>query len=158
MGLVLVEGSLDHEAREEHVIEVIVSDAEGLTDWGLIRVLVRDVNERPTLLSNSGNVAENAPLRTRVGSAMVATDSDRGQTLIFDFPSPSEADGKFRINACSGQVEVLRGANFEHIREYNITVRVTDDGEPKLLYEGGKNKVLCVRTTDAKPRTRFSAH
>ena len=33
-----------------------------------------------------------------------------------------------------------------------------DDGEPKLLYEGGKNKVLCVRTPDAKPRTRFNAH
>ena len=33
-----------------------------------------------------------------------------------------------------------------------------DDGEPKLLYEGGKNKVLCVRTPDAWPSTRFSAH
>ena len=25
-----------------------------------------------------------------------------------------------------------------------------DDDEPKLLYEGGKNKVLCVRTPDCK--------
>ena len=30
-----------------------------------------------------------------------------------------------------------------------------DDGQPKLLYEGGNNKVLCVRTPDAWPRTRF---
>ncbi|WP_208867833.1 cadherin domain-containing protein, partial [Mesorhizobium delmotii] len=122
----LVNGPLDFEAATSHEVRVRVTDTAGNTGDRIFTIGVTDVddtaNQAPTDISLSANaVAENSAPGSIIG-ALVATDSDPGETLTFTLPD--DAGGTFAI---SGNDLVVSGPiDFEAGPTRQVTVRVTD--------------------------------
>ena len=81
------------------------------------------------------NVAENTPAGRNIGSAIRATDSDRGDTLTYSLvpDSGAECDGDsaddvcaFDINPSTGQLKTKDTLDHESEDEYSVTVTATD--------------------------------
>ncbi len=125
--IVVAEGaSLDHEAGTSHTVTVKVTDAAGHELEESFTIGVGDVNEAIEDLVFSGTtVAENAPAGTVVGTAS-ASDPDAGDTL--QFALSDDADGRFAIDADTGQIVVAEGASLDHEAgtSHTVTVKVTD--------------------------------
>ena len=112
------------EADEEAVdaVEEIAIDT-GRQDRG-----VAEVNEAPTdLVIDTALVAENAVNGTVVGTVS-ATDADSGES--FTYSLTDDANGRFAINAATGEVTVADTGqlDFETVTSHDITVQVTDSG------------------------------
>jgi len=67
---------LDYETAKTHSIRLLVSDPKGLTTTVSATVIVKDVNERPTLENQRALLPENSARGTFVGSPMIASDPD----------------------------------------------------------------------------------
>ena len=69
--------SLNHEAKDEYMVDVIATDAGGETDTATVTIMVGDMNEAPMFTegdSTSRSVPEN--VATTVGPPVIATDPD----------------------------------------------------------------------------------
>ncbi len=125
--IVVAEGaSLDHEAGTSHTVTVKVTDAAGHELEESFTIGVGDVNEAiEDLVFSGGTVAENSPAGTVVGTAS-ASDPDAGETL--QFALSDDADGRFAIDADTGQIVVAEGASLDHEAgtSHTVTVKVTD--------------------------------
>ena len=67
---------LDYETAKTHSIRILVSDPKGLTTTVSATVIVKDVNERPTLDNQRALLPENSARGTFVGAPMSASDPD----------------------------------------------------------------------------------
>jgi hypothetical protein len=84
-----------------------------------------NVNHAPTDATLSGgSVVENAPTGTSVGT-VTGVDPDAGTTFSYSLRDP---DGRFAINASSGEITVANGAliDYDTAAAYQITVRTAD--------------------------------
>ncbi len=81
-------------------------------------------------------MAENTPNGAIVGS-VAAIDPDAGQTLSFAI-TVGNTGGAFAIDALTGQLTVasIAALDFETTPTFNLTVQVTDDGNPMLSDTG----------------------
>jgi Ca2+-binding RTX toxin-like protein len=125
---VAVGALLNYEAAAAHNVTVRVTDQGGLTFDQSFTLNVTNVNEAPTNATlTGGSVAENAATGTVVGS-VAGVDPDAGATLTYALTD--NADGRFAIDATTGQITVADGAllNYESVASHNVTVRVTDQG------------------------------
>ena len=102
----------------------------------VVVVTLIDVNEAPTMANRSFTVTENTANGTLVG-AMVGSDVDAGQTLVYSIVS-SSLSGAFSINAATGVITVANSTllNFESVTSATLTIRVTDSGNPTLSATG----------------------
>jgi uncharacterized protein len=120
---------LNFEAATAHAITVRVTDAAGASYDETFSIDVTDANEVPDslTLANGGSVAENSANGTVVAQ-MAATDPDTGATLGYSLIN--NADGRFTINAATGQVTVANSAllDFETATSHDLVARVTDQG------------------------------
>ena len=119
---------LDFETDTQHSIGVMVTDAGGLSATRNFNIQVANVNEAPSVLGlSNAAVAEGAADGTVVGS-VAASDPDAGDSLTYSLTD--DADGRFAIDASTGEITVVDGArlDFETLAEHNIGVRVTDAG------------------------------
>ena len=87
-------------------------------------------NTAPVIGDQSFSVNENSAAATGVGS-VVASDADAGQTLTY---SILESGSPFVIDAATGAISVADGASldFEGLATYQVTVQVSDNGNPSL--------------------------
>ncbi|MGI9487619.1 MAG: cadherin domain-containing protein, partial [Geminicoccaceae bacterium] len=86
-----------------------------------------NVNDAPDDLTlSNASVAENAANGTVVGTAS-GSDVDQGDVLSYQLTD--DADGRFAIDANSGEVTVADGSALDHeaAASHDVTVRVTDD-------------------------------
>jgi Ca2+-binding RTX toxin-like protein len=119
---------LDYESATSHGITVRVTDQGGLTFDKAFTIGVTDVNEAPTNATLSGGtVAESSPNGTVVGT-VTGVDADAGAALSYALTA--DANGRFAIDATTGQVTVANGAllDYESATSHGIAVRVTDQG------------------------------
>lgn len=93
-------------------------------------------NTAPVITSAASvNFAENG---LGIAYTTTATDVDAGQTKTYSFETGSADNGKFTINASTGEVSFIASPNFEIPTDaggnnvYDIKVKVCDNGTPIL--------------------------
>jgi hypothetical protein len=121
-GLITATGAnLDHEAAQTHNITIRVTDSFGQFKDQTVAVSVTNLNEANSLPSTySFAVNENVALGTVVGS-VAASDADSGgafaeQRYYFwngSSATSTSSDGRYAINATTGQITTSAALNFE---------------------------------------------
>uniref|UniRef100_A0A8C7JFI7 FAT atypical cadherin 3a n=1 Tax=Oncorhynchus kisutch TaxID=8019 RepID=A0A8C7JFI7_ONCKI len=148
IGTVYTTERLDHEARAQHILTVMVKDQEFPYRRNLARVLVdvEDVNDHVPVFTSAlyeGSVYESAA----VGSAVLqvtALDKDKGENAELLYTMESGNTGNtFWIEPVLGIISVARELDLSTIGYYIITVRVTDNGSPPL----SANSVVRIAIT-----------
>ena len=98
-----------------------------------LTVTLTNVNEPPALISRSLGVQENSSAGAAVGE-IKAVDPDANQSLTWQIVGGSGA-ALFEIGPGDGIIKVATGAvlDFEATAQYELQVRVADNGFPQLL-------------------------
>jgi hypothetical protein len=99
-------------------------------------VLLRDVNENPTVISSFFEVPENYPITAIVGK-VATVDVDAGQ-VVFTSIISGNANDAFRMNR-DGSIYVMEDGilNFEEYerQHFKIVIRGRDTGKGALIHE-----------------------
>ncbi len=97
-------------------------------------------------------LAENTRAGQNVGSAIEATDGDRGNRLVYSVDGPGAAS--FDINSGTGQIRTRSGVtyDFESQNRYSVTVKV-DDGQRKANSVAAKSVTIEIEDRDEPPST-----
>ncbi|XP_072557676.1 protocadherin Fat 3a isoform X2 [Paramormyrops kingsleyae] len=136
-GTIYTAERLDHEARSQHVLTVMVKDQEFPYRRNLARVLVdvEDANDHVPYFTSAlyeGSVYESAA----VGSAVLqvtALDKDKGDNAELHYAiEAGNTANTFQIEPVLGIISIARELDITAIGHYVITVRVTDNGLPPL--------------------------
>ena len=148
---------LDHEAMSSYTVTVTVTEAGGATADQPVTIMVRDVNEAPTMtegVTKLTKAEDDADITTDDTTALTvstyaATDPEDGTVTL----SLEGADaGKFNI--VGGALTFKEAPNYEmpedagNNNEYNVTVVATDNGVDRGDDNGGfdnKNKMTAKR-------------
>ena len=118
---------LNFEAQSSYTLTIQASDGS-LTGTAITNINVLDINEVPTVNGATYSIQENSSVGTSVGT-VTATDPEGSVTFEIFSGNTSSA---FAINQTSGEITVNSSTplNFEVTPTFNLTVRVTDNGQP----------------------------
>lgn len=137
---------IDFDVTPQITIDMQVTDngTPALSTTRTLTVSLQNVNESPTILSQSFSIAENSAAGTVVGTS-TATDPDAGQTLSYSIAGAS-LPGAFMIDASTGQIKVADSSllNHEQTSSVQLTISVSDDATPQLT----SSAVVTVNITD----------
>lgn len=148
---------LDYETKPTYVVEVSDPDSATAITSYLITINVLDVNDAPTgpkehkgpppvlntapmFLDANGEVAttttrmvaENSATGTAVGMPVMATDTDRGDTVTYTLGGTDAAS--FTIGSDTGQIMTSADLDYETKMTYMVTVTATDEeGETAMI-------------------------
>ena len=162
---------LDYETMDSTFILVV--KLRDRTDTNLfaidtMTIHLHNINERPTILTDSLHVKENSPKGTDVGK-LVATDPDKNDTKTFTLVS--DPSGCFVVSsegAVTVKTDKCSDLNYEKNTQLPIVVRVTDSGDSshtKTIYVKIDNvpepeieitKAENTDTTWTKPDTLYT--
>ncbi|HET6424718.1 MAG TPA: cadherin repeat domain-containing protein, partial [Planctomycetaceae bacterium] len=126
--------ALNFEVKPSFALTVAVTDTgtTANTSTAVINVTLTNVNEAPVIPPQSLAVRTGAATGVVVGTVS-ASDPDVGQTRSFAIVSGNGLfNNNFRINAATGQITVGSALAVLFARQYELTVRVTDNGSPAL--------------------------
>lgn len=123
--------TLDFETTLQYSVLVKAQDSAGLFATALVSITVIDVNEPPTIASQSVSVREDAAIGTSLGASFIDMTQDvdaldRSQ-LQFAITGGND-DRMFAINASSGQVSLSKRLDFETTTRYTLGITVRDHG------------------------------
>ena len=154
------------EPLTQYEVRVRASNGEGTAaqgepvawgDWSALRrASTGSSNERPEFASMDSLITLDMPENTRagqnVGSAVEATDADRGNRLRYSLEGPGK--DSFDINSSTGQIRTRSGAtyDYESRQGYSVTVKV-DDGQSKDNSLATKSVTINVDDRDEPPST-----
>ncbi|MCP5537013.1 MAG: cadherin domain-containing protein [Akkermansiaceae bacterium] len=124
-GEITINTNLDHEAVQQYVLTVEVTDTGLLTDTATITIDVTDVNEAPTAQGTAASIAEDAVVDSLVAT-VAASDPDTGDVLNYAITA-GNTGAAFAIDS-SGNITTATGLDYESINSYTLTVTVTDSG------------------------------
>ena len=131
--LQVADGSrLDFESGSDHAIEIISTDAAGLSRTQQMVIHIEDINEAPSDLTlEVSPVFENTPANSVIGT-FSALDVDAGDTHTYAFiPGIDDADHhSFVIQG--DQLLLQDSPNFEDQATYRLRVQATDQGGETL--------------------------
>jgi hypothetical protein len=128
--------AIDFEANPTFLLNVAVTDngQPQLSSSASILISLIDVNETPEVTGNTiFSVNEHVDPGTPVGTVS-ANDPDAGQTLTYSIIS-GNTNNAFLISASSGLMMVNGNICYENCNQYNLIVRVSDNGSPSLWAE-----------------------
>ena len=135
-GILKTTMSLDREKTSKYHLEAHVQDA-GVPEWecvSKIEIDVSDSNDNSPVFSQevfSASLKEDTP----VGSIAIkihATDADLGVNRKIEYDFVDSAKGHFKIDSVSGIVSLAKPLDREEKAMFNLTVRATDGGRPRL--------------------------
>jgi len=118
------------------MLEAHVQDA-GMPEWECISkvdIEVSDSNDNSPVFSQevfSASLKEDTP----VGSIAIkihATDADLGMNRKIEYDFVDSSKGHFKIDPVSGIVSLAKPLDREEKAMFNLTVRATDGGRPRL--------------------------
>ncbi len=131
-GVITVASSsiLDLELTPSFALTVTVTD-NGIpvgSSSATITINLTNVNEAPTIATQTFSVAENSANSSAVGTVL-ANDVDAGDTKTFAITS-GNGSGAFAIDGSTGAITVANGSllDYESLASYALTVSVTDAG------------------------------
>ncbi|NXX47676.1 PCDBG protein, partial [Tricholaema leucomelas] len=134
-GEIRVSGNLDYEEKKKHEMVVKATDGGGLSAHCKVLVELVDVNDNAPeiqLTSHTASIPEDAPPRTVVAlfSVRDRDSGDNGRTEC-----TIEGDLPFTLTPTFDNYYELRTSaalDRETTAEYNISIRATDWGQPRL--------------------------
>lgn len=127
---------LDFETTSEIRLTVGATDSLATTTTE-VTLTVMDINEAPAVEETVFFVAEDTPNNTTLGQIeALDPDTEQNQTLTFEILGGSGV-GIFDINPSNGLISLIdqTAIDFEVRSEHDLTVRVSDDGDPLLFTE-----------------------
>ena len=127
----------DRENISNYVVVVTASDSSEngtqLSNITCVHIAIQDQNDQYPLFNQtiySANITENTPPMTAV-IQVLASDDDISTNAEVRYQLLTET-GSFTINPSTGEIFSLRVFDREATDVYNLTVEVTDRGEPTL--------------------------
>ncbi|XP_053574584.1 LOW QUALITY PROTEIN: protocadherin gamma-C5-like [Bombina bombina] len=136
----VLEKILDREEKNEYKLILTATDGgeNPLTGSCEVTVIVQDINDNAPVFNQSTykiSLLENLPLNTVI-IKLNATDLDEGSNgeVQYSFVQQrlNAATEIFHLNPLTGEIFVKGNIDFEKSRFYELTVRATDKGVPKL--------------------------
>ncbi|PFX22302.1 Protocadherin Fat 4 [Stylophora pistillata] len=135
-GVITTARKLDRESIAHYRLTVSATDQgrPPMSGNATVNVKVDDINDNaPHLFSNcTGMIEENQPAGTTVVT-LQAHDRDiapnRGP---YTFAIIGADSGKFQVSSSSGEITTRAKLDREAISFYNLSIRITDNGNPKL--------------------------
>ncbi|XP_069619750.1 protocadherin gamma-C5-like isoform X9 [Ranitomeya imitator] len=149
----ILEKVLDREEKQEHHLILTAIDGGEPARSGTCRItiVVLDINDNPPVFNHSVykiSIRENLPLNTVI-LTLNATDQDDGANgeiqFSFDDHTSESARALFSLNEENGKVYVNRNVDFENLNFYELFIKATDKGLPKLR----GNCIVQVEVEDA---------
>ncbi|XP_040297206.1 protocadherin gamma-C5-like isoform X9 [Bufo bufo] len=136
----ILEKVLDREEKKEHDLILTAIDGGEPARSGTCRitVVVLDINDNPPVFNQSVykvSIRENLPLKTVI-LTLNATDQDDGANgeihFSFDDHTSKSAREIFLLNEQNGEIYTKGILDFEEQNFYELFVKATDKGFPKL--------------------------
>jgi Ca2+-binding RTX toxin-like protein len=120
--------ALDYEASSSQHIVVRISNQFGQVFDKAFDIAISNVNEAPTGASLSANKVEEGAANGTIIGTVAGADPDAGGALSYSLVS--NANGRFAINATTGQLSLADRSQLDHVNSptVNIIVRVADQG------------------------------
>ena len=130
-GKIVVNNASVLNSTSSFILSVKVTDngSPVLSSTGTITIDVNQVNDPPVINNKSASVSDDALNGTLV-TTVSASDPDAGQTLTYSITS-GNTDTAFYINN-SGQIEINNATALAAVNAFNLSVRVSDNGNPAL--------------------------
>ncbi len=130
-GQLQTSADLDYETKSTYTVTVTASDGN-LTETITVTINVTNLNEVVTQnapvfsegTSTTRSIAENTSSGTNIGSAITATDTDAGTTLVY-LISGTDASS-FSIVSSTGQLKTNAALDYEAKSSYTVTVTASD--------------------------------
>ncbi|XP_037908128.1 fat-like cadherin-related tumor suppressor homolog isoform X10 [Hermetia illucens] len=135
-GVLRTARQLDRETLSRYTMTAHVQDREHLS-WecsSIIEIVVTDLNDNPpefTMSDYTVTLPEDAEIGT-LATKVHATDKDIGINRKIRYSFIDSGKDHFRISPDSGIITLAKGLDRETIAIYNLTVKATDQGVPKL--------------------------
>ena len=149
-GNISIIGDLDREKISNITLHVQVTDGKFNESTDLFITLL-DVNECPPFFS-APNYEASIPENASVGDTVVvvsATDSDAVKNIVIYNITSGDSNETFIINLENGSIFLHKPLDFERKKQYNLTVKVTDNGIPAL--ESLTNVIVTVEDVNDSP-------
>ncbi|HET6422321.1 MAG TPA: cadherin repeat domain-containing protein [Planctomycetaceae bacterium] len=145
--------AIDFETTPVFNLTVSVTDngTPAATGTGVVTVTLLNVNDPPTILPQTFTVAENASAGVLVGN-VIATEADPGQSITYAIIGGNTLNA-FTINSSTGALTVNTPSalDFEVRPQFQLTVRVTDNGLPAQV----RTAVITVNLTNVNEAPKF---
>lgn len=141
---------LDRERISSITLHVQVTDGKFNKSTDLF-ITVLDVNEFPPLFSEP-NYEASIPENALVGDTVIvvsATDSDAVENIAVYSITSGNINETFIINSENGSIFLHKPLDFETKKQYKLTVKATDDGNPAL--ESLTNVTVTVEDVNDSP-------
>ncbi|MHC1775972.1 MAG: cadherin domain-containing protein, partial [Lentimicrobium sp.] len=150
-GLLTVAGNICFEACGQYNLTVRTTDnaTPPLTGEEIVVVQLTDVNEAPSMSTQTFAINENTAVGTTAGT-MVATDPDLGQSISYSIQSGNTGSA-FAINSTTGVITVSNSTalNFETNPVFTLVIQALDNGTPALAVSA--NAVINLSDVNETP-------
>ena len=138
-GKITLKSALDYETTRSHIftVEARMVKPSGKTiliSSASVKIKVLDYNDnRPVFNrpSYEASITEQSDNGTRV-IPLSATDNDTSSHIHFAIVKSTPSDCPFVLDALNGIVSVRGELDYEKVSQYELIVRVQDDGDPPL--------------------------
>ena len=150
-GIISTTKELDYESSTQHVLDIIRT-----ADTATARLLINitDVNDNPPILSGYNSQYEISEETAIDHELFVVTATDADSDILTNiafsltiFPRIMN----FVIDPNSGQVTVTGTLDFENVKQYWLTVIVTDGGSPIALQSSASVVIVILDANDNSP-------
>ncbi|XP_062986134.1 protocadherin beta-16-like isoform X5 [Elgaria multicarinata webbii] len=157
----VIQSPLDREKVPEYNITITAIDrgSPRLTSTRMIDVHISDVNDNPPVFQkplHEMQIRENNIPGLLIGSVhAVDLDMEQNAKVTYSLLPGKVGDGPvtsyISVNSETGNVYALRSLDYEHIKDFQITVRATDGGSPPLSSE----VLIRISVTDENDNAPF---
>ena len=154
---------LDFEATVEYKLTVRAKDSNtGASSNAVVNILVKDVNDNPPTFEATPyfvRISERTPVGKGVMRVVTADlDSGENQKRFYEIVGDvSVFSGVFAIASNTGVLSIIKRLDYETEKRFDVTVRVTDRGQPPLSSET-LIKVFVTDVNDNAPKFQKSQY
>ena len=167
-GVITVKRAPDYEKFTGTILYISIKDSAKAgnlenTVYAQATITIIDVNEPPTAVVKNGTIDENSPVGTYVDCGSDSTgnayycvkghDVDANTTLSYTIIAGDTA-GAFTVNSVGDILVAKDIIDYENQKEYNLTIRIRDNGKPGELKDTlyvDKTVKITVNDGNEKP-------
>nr|DAA06585.1 TPA_inf: protocadherin beta 8 [Anolis carolinensis] len=157
----VIQSSLDREKVQDYNVTITAMDrgSPRLTSTRVIHVQISDVNDNPPVFEKSFfemQVQENNIPGLLIGSVQaVDLDTEQNAKLSYSLLPGNIGGGPVAsyvsINSETGNMYALRSMDYEKIKDFKVTVKTTDSGNPPM----SSDVIVHVIVTDENDNAPF---
>lgn len=122
--------SLDYERKSIYKLRIQVLDSDGGIFQQMFVCTINDLNEAPIISDQEFSLPENNESAYEIG-ILEFFDEDNAQLHTFEILGAEQAD--FSVDPSTGILSLMGSLDFEKQSEYNLQIRVSDNGKPILM-------------------------